>query len=140
MNELKIKQALQTFLAANTAYKWDTTDESFVNIFEGEVYGNDRIASNHVKQKLSIEFSLKIYSTSSLDNLDNTILTTKKTIELLLRSIKNRNDIDTPIKALKFENWEKNIETNAVSDKQIQYVAKLSMYYSLIVLGFDQVT
>ncbi len=139
MNELLIKQTLQDYLAANTSYKWDTTDESFVNIYEGELFTNDRILSNQIKQKLMIEFSISLYSIRSLELLDDDLLTAKKILELALLRVKNTT-LAVPLRGLTFESWKKDIETSASSDQQVQYKGKLSLYYSLIILGFNQVT
>ena len=136
MNETQIKQALQTFLAANTSYKWDTTDDSFINIYQGEVYGNDSIASRYTKQRLSIELSVKFFSTGTLESLDDLVLSTKIMLDTLIKTIKTNNQ-DLGLKGLKFENWEKKIESSAYSDSQVQYKAELSMFYSIIVSGFS---
>lgn len=136
MNESQVKQALQTFLAANTAYEWDTSDDSFVNIYEGELWGSDSIVTKTSKQKLSIELSVKLTSVGNLEALDDSLLTTKIAVDTLIKTIKTRNDLIAPLKALKYESWKKEINTIAVSDSQVQYQGQLSIFYSLILQGY----
>ena len=136
MNELQLKQALQVFLAANTVFLWDTSDGSFVNIYEGELHGLDSVVTKRSKQKLSIELRIKLSSVNSLNTLDNNILGAKIVIDELVKTIQTRTDLNQPLKSLKFEGWQKEIETSAVSDKQIQYQASLSMFFSIVLQGF----
>ncbi len=140
MNELELKENLTSFLVANTDYKWDGTDHTFVNIHSGEVYGNDKIVSDSTKQKIEIELSIKLYSVGSIDLLDNNLLNQKIEIDVLIKSIKKLNNALPLLKGLKFENWDKEIVTVAISESQTQYEGILKMNYSLLFHGFNQAT
>ena len=129
MNELQLKQLLQTFLAAGipTTF-WDASKlpRCFVNVYQGNAVNSDSIVSKQSRKDLSIELSIQNTHTS-LETLDDVLLGYKIQIESLIRNNKKTKTIS----GLRFIQWTKEIEVDGTAETEIRYHGTLKMFYKL---------
>lgn len=133
MNELIVKNTLKSYLETATDYLWDAkhTPRCWINIYSGEAHRNDRILTPHSPSRIFIQFNIEETNTD-LDALDTELLTIKDAIEAILRLAKNIPKIS----GLAFNSWEKEIQTESVSESTFSYRGNLTLTYSAILSGY----